>query len=335
MIKERLSNFELLRIIAIVFILVDHVLMVTNSLPSASDIISDATGSISKIFFSVLAIGGVDIFVLISGWFGIHVSRKGLGKYIYEVCFLLWLLLAAFAVAAPSQITVDSLRASLGLYNGYWFIMAYLGLYILSPILNAFVDNVSQRQFGAVLLCLYLFQCYFSWVSNFVDYYSGYSITLFCTLYLTSRYVRLYPIKILSGHPVIAYAAIIFFMTVMTALGLRFTGTALRMLRYDNPLVIASSLCLLLTFDRWKCKSRIINRLAMSCFAVYIIHFNPLVFPYFTKGVMSLWMITNGIAAVAAIFVYLCIIVLACFVVDQLRIVTWNILMKQPKIFNH
>jgi hypothetical protein len=94
-------------------------------------------------------------------------------------------------------------------------------------------------------------------------------------------------------------------------------------------------LCLLLTFDRWKCKSKIINRLAMSCFAVYIIHFNPLVFPYFTKGVMSLWMITNGIATVATIFVYLCIIVLACFVVDQLRIVTWNILMKQAKIFNH
>lgn len=329
--KERLSSIELLRIIAILFVLINHVTMVTCSLPTAEFMTGNPANAVARVLFSVLSVGGVDIFIIISGWFGIHASRRGLGKYIYEVCFLLWLILIGFAIADRGSITVEAIKASVCLYNGYWFIMAYLGLYILSPVLNAFVESATRKQFAAVLIAFYLFQCYFSWLASVVDYYSGYSVTLFCTLYLTARYARLYPVKIVDRHAVAVYIGIMLAMTLIVAVGIRFTGTALRMLRYDNPLVIVSSLCLVSAFSKWNCHNRIVNRIALSCFAVYIIHFNPLVFPYFTKGVMYLWTSMSGIVAAACILAYLIAVFLACSAVDQLRIATWGLLAKRMK----
>lgn len=326
MAKERLSGIEILRIIAILFVMAGHVAMVTCSLPSTDFVTANPLNSIARIFFSVLTIGGVDIFIIISGWFGIHASKRGLCKYIYEVCFLLWLILIAFAIYDRSKLTPEVLKASIGIYNGYWFIMAYLGLYLVSPILNSFAETATKKQFTAVLIALYLFQCYFSWLTNAVDYYNGYSIVLFCILYLTARFARLYPIGVMDRHYLRIYLSILLTMTVIVFAGLRFTGTALRMLRYDNPLVIASSLCMVVALSKWRFRNKVINSIALSCFAVYIIHFNPLIFPYFTDAVMYLWNNMSGFAVAAGIFAYLIMVFLLCSVVDRLRIITWNLI---------
>lgn len=317
--KQRLSNIELLRIISILFVLIGHVSVSLGNRQPASSF-----DFVCKNLLSAIAVGGVDIFVLISGWFGIHATKQGLGKYIYQVCFLLWLIFLGFAIFDRSSINIVTIKATLWIYEGYWFVMAYLGLYLLSPILNSFVENATKRQYQVVLLAFYIFQCYFSWMASMVDYFSGYSITLFCTLYLTSRYMRLYPIKAIEKHNLVIYAVAIIVITTIVTLSLRYTGTALRMMRYDNPLVILSSLCMLTLFSKLKFQSRVINKLAMSVFAVYIIHFHPFVFPYFKEVVITIFNSTSGIITVLSIFLYLCLVFIICFAVDQLRIITWN-----------
>lgn len=324
--KQRLSSFELLRIIAILFVLVGHVSVSIDLLPTGAEITSDATISILKIFISSICVGGVDIFILISGWFGIHVTKRGLAKYIYQVCFLLWLILLSFAIIDRSSLNIQTLKASFCVYNGYWFIMAYLGLYLLSPILNSFTKNSTKRNYQLTLIALYIFQCYFSWIASMVDYFNGYSITLFCILYLTSRYMRLYPIKTIYRNRIKLYICSIILITLIVTLSLKFTGTALRMLRYDNPIIILSSLCLLTIFSKFRFQSRVINKLAMSVFAVYIIHFNPFIFPYFKKGVVTIYNSTSGVITILSMILYLCLIFIVCFVIDQLRIISWKIL---------
>lgn len=314
------------------FVLVDHFYMVTCSLPSAKNISEAILPSFLKILLMSIAVGGVDIFVLISGWFGIHPSKKGLAKYVYQVCFLLWLLLAFFFFYDRDSITLTTVKASFWLYSGYWFLMAYLGLYLLSPILNAFIQSASKRQFQLVLVCLYIFQCYFCWLTGNLDYYGGYSIMFFCLLYLTARYARLYPIKILDARSHYFYCASILFIAVVVILSEYFTGTALRMLRYDNPLVIFASLSLLTTIYKFQFSSRIVNWIAESCFAVYIIHFNPLVFPYFTKGILKIYGETDGLYAIISVFLYLCTVFLCCVFIDRIRIITWKCFQKYCKI---
>ena len=89
MTKQRLSSIELLRIIAILGVLVDHVGMVAGLLPTGGDIVTKPLASIANIFSLSLAIGSVDVFVLISGWFGIKATKRGLARFLYQVFFLI------------------------------------------------------------------------------------------------------------------------------------------------------------------------------------------------------------------------------------------------------
>lgn len=326
MTKQRLSSIELLRIIAILGVLVDHVGMVAGLLPTADDMGAKPLASIANIFFLSLAIGSVDIFVLISGWFGIKTSKRGLAKFLYQVFFLLWIILLFFAIYSPQTVNSSTLKGSFCIYDGYWFIVAYLGLYLLSPILNAFCERATKAQFRFLLIALYAFQCYFTWLTGYIDYYKGYGITFFCILYLTVRYIRLYNMNFLQNHGGAIFLAITITIIIITTVGLRYTGTALRMLRYDNPMVIISSLGVLVFFLKWQFKSKMVNRLAMSVFAVYIIHFNPFVFPYFKEGVLEIYNSTSGAFTTLFIFLYLCLVFLICFVIDQLRVISWKMI---------
>lgn len=328
-LKLRQSNIELLRIIAILFVLLDHANGMIIGLPLKADFDGSLSASATKIFFDSLAVGGVDIFVLISGWFGIHASLKGVARYVFQVAFLLLLLFAVFCIYDHNYLTVDNIRATFCLYGGYWFIIAYLGLYLLSPVLNAFVETASKRQFKVLLVSLYLFQCYFTWLTGYVDYYSGYSITFFCLLYLTARYVRLYPIKIIGDRGLAIFCGITIIITVIVSVSLYFTGTAVRMLRYDNPLVILSSLSLLTAFSKLRIQSTIINRLATACFAVYIIHFNPMVFPFFSHTVRQLYNNNNGVMVLLTIGAFLILVFLICFLIDTLRLIIWKFLVHE------
>lgn len=328
-LKIRQSNIELLRIIAILFVLLDHASGMIIGLPSKTDFDDSLSASATKIFFDSLAVGGVDIFVLISGWFGIHASLKGVARYVFQVAFLLLLLLACFCIYDHSYLTVDNIKATFCLYGGYWFIIAYLGLYLLSPVLNAFAETASRRQFQTLLVSLYIFQCYFTWLTGYIDYYGGYSITFFCLLYLTARYVRLYPIRIIDKKSLVVFCGITIFITVLVSMSLYFTGTAARMLRYDNPLVILSSLCLLTTFSKLQMQSTVINRLATACFAVYIIHFNPMVFPFFSRTVRQLYNNGEGVMVLIMIGAFLILVFFICFLIDTLRLIIWKFLVHE------
>lgn len=83
--------------------------------------------------FEAFAICCVDVFVLISGWFGIRFNLRKLGAFLFQVLFFSFgiFLLAAF-VAPEKALGLEGLK-SVFLFNGgdYWFIKAYLILMVL------------------------------------------------------------------------------------------------------------------------------------------------------------------------------------------------------------
>jgi hypothetical protein len=109
-------------------------------------------------------------------------------------------------------------------------------------------------------------------------------------------------------------------------MSLSFWGNAGRMVRYDNPLVIMEGVCLIFAFQKWHFQSKLINWLAASCFAVYIIHFNPYLFGYYLKGARVIREMYTGIGYPFFILLYLVAVYLICVLIDQLRIFSWRIL---------
>lgn len=326
--RTRQSSIELLRIIAIFFVLIGHVGVVIG-LPSKEDWAVTPISSLIRILFSSFAVGGVDIFVLISGWFGIRFSCKGLGKFVYQVLFLLWSIYLVVICIGNVPFTIEGIQISMGLTGGYWFVMAYLGLYVLSPVLNVFCENATEKQFRLFLIFFYCFQTYYSWVTGFVNYFEGYSIILFCGLYLTARYFRIYPIKFVWGHAWEIYVGCTLVVFVIASFGQWKWGSALRMLRYDNLIVILACISLLCVFSKWQFQNKIINWLATGCFAVYIIHFNPFLFKYFKMVIIWMENTFNGPILLMMIALFLVIVFITCTIIDQIRLRAWTIIAKK------
>lgn len=309
-----MSNMELLRIVAIIFIMFGH-----------SHLRIHQTSTLFDVFFNSIATTGVGVFIAISGWFGIRFKKQGLGKYIFQVLFILWVVYGTFIAFHLTRFDLAGVKISLSFYKGYWFIMGYLGLYLISPILNAFIDYSSKRQFQWVLLSNYLFQGYYSWLSAWYDYYGGYSIFLFGGIYLSTAYLRKYPIKWLHKNALWYFIGTIIIIALIAYFSLWKFGHASRQIRVDNPLMIFASILLVLSFSKLKIQSKSVNWLAASCFAVYLIHYNPFVYPYFMQLIHYVYEQYDGLLYGLMLLFTLLFVYIGCTVFDQLRIICWTL----------
>lgn len=79
--KIRDSNIELLRILAMFMVLLVHADFFSLGIPSVEDIQNNQLDSFWRIFFEAVNIPCVNIFVLISGYFGIKPTFKGGGEF--------------------------------------------------------------------------------------------------------------------------------------------------------------------------------------------------------------------------------------------------------------
>ena len=191
--KERMSNIELLRVISIFLILVTHADFWALGEPSLSEVGSAFLPSFTRIFFESLSIICINIFVLISGWFSIHASLKGIFKLLFQVFFMLLLIYAIYILLGWDTFNLHSLSQCFIVGHEFWFIKAYLGLVILSPALNSFVEYASEKILRIVLVVFFTYQCLYAWITPgawFLHY--GYSVTSFAGLYLLARYFRRY-----------------------------------------------------------------------------------------------------------------------------------------------
>ena len=84
----RQSNIELLRILSMFFVLIGHINGLIIGLPNKEFFTLDLSSSFLRVLIQGISVVGVNIFVLISGWFGIKTSLKGGSAFIFQFLFL-------------------------------------------------------------------------------------------------------------------------------------------------------------------------------------------------------------------------------------------------------
>ena len=72
---KRQSNIELLRVVSMFLILVVHVVYFSLGIPTQEMVVSSPVSSITHLFIMAVSFCAVDVFVLISGYFGIKPSK--------------------------------------------------------------------------------------------------------------------------------------------------------------------------------------------------------------------------------------------------------------------
>ena len=230
-----------------------------------------------------LFIPAVDIFVMISGWFGIRARLNGALRLLFQILFC-GIAVGLFQLLRGAQI--GSFGKIFEHACGMWFVWSYLVLYILSPVLNAFVEKASERELRNLLLAVFGMEV-LDEILSLSLFHSGFSPLHFAFIYLLARYLRLYlaprwqsvSTRWLVGAFCGVTLLMVFLQWMAGAVGSPklYNHFSHFFTIYTNPLCIAQAALIILIFARLKFQSRIVNYLASAALTVYLFHQNKYV----------------------------------------------------------
>ena len=323
--KQRLSNIELLRIIAMLMVMAIHATFETFGYAHAKSILHAPVSWLGIITTASACFGCVDIFILITGWFGTSFKLRGAFKLALQVIFIslaMYPLLWALGGEMPKN-AYDFVQV----IWGYWFIRCYLVLYLFTPILNSYIQKVDEKTLRHFLILFFAITVPFSFVSPDLSY--GYSTISFMGLYLLGRYLHLYGasrLRHISKYLfLVIWAGCVLFMAIVVW-GAAFISVPLLnhlmkiFTSYANPITIFAACNLLLFFTRLSLKSKVINWLAAGSFAAYLTHQQLYIRPYYFELMRDInKQITSPILFFLAALAAILLIYLASALLDSIR----------------
>lgn len=325
---------ELLRIVAMVLVMITHASFLSFGVPTQSDTIDRPFYSFNLFFFQGISVVCVNVFALLSGWFGISWKPYRILELLFQVFFFsLFIILLLSLLGINKHFDSHLLRRFFFLNSSdYWFFKAYLGLYILSPVLNTFIQYCAKKTACQILILFFCFQTIYGWLSLYGAQWfeGGYSAISFVGLYLLARYIRVYPITLMDKSWKYYFSFFILTVVFLSILSfiLVYNGYNIvgRIYTYTNPLVILLSISLLLLFSKLKpFYNHMVNWIASSCFAVYLLHANELVLrPIYGKTIYELYCNFSGIIFIIYLFFFLSFTFVISILLDKVRLWLWN-----------
>lgn len=284
--KKRLAQYELLRVIAMFGVLMNHVF--NYGLHIYDDFTLDVSSGDGFMLWSILelmkltALPSVNCYILITGYFLINSTQWRL-KGIWKVWSTTWFyavsiyLLAVATGLCPFQ-WAELLQHATPLYsNSYWFVTSYIALMFLAPFLSWGLQRLSQRQYQ-VLLILGFIICFQFFLGQYVM--DNQQILLFVYLFVIGGYIRRFHADSRRRPAFYAILAVLILMLmycITIAKNYYFNGHDFYIYAMAyHGLVLPFSVTIFLFFKQLNIQGRhlqiFIYAIAPLCFSVYIIH---------------------------------------------------------------
>lgn len=324
----RQSNIELLRMLAMLLVLVLHADYVALGAPTPLTLAATPATATAQLVTEALALVSVNVFVLISGWFGIRPTPRGFANLALQCVYFLGGIYITCVALGRTPLNCQGILSALGLTLTPWFIPAYIALYILSPLLNAYITHATHRQLGLTLLAFYAFQTILDCPGAGIGWIArGYSVFSFTGLYLLAAWLRQHT-RAKKPKALTCLAAYLACCLMNAAISLLYlhnnSDNTLFFTSYDNPLVIAAAVALLLCFAQINIGARTwINTLAASCLAVYLLHAGRFMVD-FRHLITSAYTRHSGPAALLTMLAIILGVYLAAIILDQPRRLLWR-----------
>lgn len=319
---QRQSSFELLRILSMAMVLVVHLDGASLGLPEPNgEIVAMSARDWWCLVVESLSIIGVNCFTLISGYFGIRISWRGLLKFSASCLFYSLGIYLGLVVTGllPWQWTDFADAVMIFSHTDLWYVPAYLGLYLISPILNAGVENLEKGRFQWCLMAFVAFNLYCGWWWGAQFNATGYTVVQLIMMYLIGRYIGRYGMFFPAWNK---HYYLLAFLLCSGAITLQavFCNAAWTY-AYNSPLVVLSSVAFFQWVGSMRFESRVVNTLAASSFAVYLLHKNPYIWGNIIKPA-SIYMWQEFSLPTFTVFVLLAVVVIYLFttLIDRVRI---------------
>lgn len=286
--KVRQSNFELLRIISMLMIIIHHFVMHGGVYGGVQ-----GNGLWPRIVASIFFIGGslgVNIFMLISSYFLIDTkfSLKRVLRIWFEVFFYsaVFVLIGKFCMHETYDYATW-LRSFLPVtFNAAWFAVVYIFMCFISPFMNRLIKSLNKKNYTALITVLFISLVGMSVLTFASPQRIFFNLSsLFIFMYFTAGYIKRFSIRILDNKFVsmavfilsaaITCAFIILFNKLSAGGSKFFEARAGIPNNHESLFMFLAAVSLFMFFKNIDLgKNRVINYIAATAFGVYLIHDN-------------------------------------------------------------
>lgn len=316
-------------------VLMSHAGFYSVGMPKFEDFMVHPLGAPLTIIYESFTYICVNVFVLISGWFGIYFKFSRIVNLIFQVLFIsiftrTLLVVTGYATIPNRLELVDFLSM-----HCYWLVLSHILLYALSPVLNAFVENRCRIEVKRFLLFFFVVQTVYGWLLKDSAFHYGYSTLSFVGLYLLARNILLYKpewSKLSKKYDLALYVLLSLMTAAFSTLQiLSRHGDGWLPFMYLCPLVVSASVFLFLFFAKMKLQNKKINLLASSVFAVYLVNCEPSSYNAFTSCIAK-WNLTNDVLPFMLKTSLLLVLVFGVsWLLDRVRLSLWNFISVKSK----
>ncbi|MCM1327365.1 MAG: acyltransferase [Bacteroidales bacterium] len=334
----RMANLELLRCIAMMMVVVLHFLGKGEILGSLTENRLDSTETAAWLLES-FCIVAVNLYMLISGYF-LSASSFKLSRLL-KLWLQIWMYSAGIGLLAyvlgiyPSSefgfhyLLTLMLPVSMG---HYWFLTAYVFLYLMLPLFGRAIRGMSKGQMQAVLALLLFSFCILKSVvpARLEMDGQGYDVLWYLCVFLTAAYIRRFGWRFLEkkSHGLWLYlmAVLAIFCGTMVLRRIylstgKFAYIIKICLEYNHVLPLLAAVGLFGVFLKLKVSGRfagVVNKIGPYTLGVYLLHENMGV-----RYVWPKWLGAFCVDSVGSLFLYTAAAAVSVFTVgilaDMLR----------------
>lgn len=310
MTKQRNSSLELIRLICIFFVVLWH---------SFGPYVNNMTGSNLVITSFIHAITNNTnlLFMLLSGYFGIHFALNKLIKLdlaiiFYDITYLLFF----------SNFTIKGLVTSCMpiIFKNHWFVSCYFAIAFFSPYLNKIPEKLDRHTFRNLLLLLlllfYLIPTIF--FSEIIED-TGKGIVCMSIMYLIGRYLNMYysNYRFRRNRLLILYLGSILIATFLNLILTKVQGVYMSMYVRDNSIfIVISAISLFLFFREFHFSNTFIDHLVPNVVILYCIEGYG---RHILANYIDLSLYQNSPFFLLAILGFALIVLVVCILVNELR----------------
>jgi len=278
MVVERKSNFDLLRIVAMIMVITIHYVGWGGSANNTK--IGEANFFIAGIL-AVLSQVGVNCFYLISGYFlkeGQNINwKKG-------VCF--WGQILFYSVTVPIILAllgyikldlITTIKTFLPIItNQYWFASIFIVVILISPLLSLMTNKLTNKQLRNLLIVVFFIDSIQPMFFHNAIGEDGYGLVHAIFMILIGNYIRKVDFSIKNKWiGLLIYFSGIGLGSVINIGWLVYFGERNKIiLDYNSPFVIISSIYLFVFFKQLNFKNVFVSKIAPYIFAVYLVNDN-------------------------------------------------------------
>ncbi|MDQ0359795.1 acyltransferase [Breznakia pachnodae] len=328
---KRISGIDILKIFSMFMIVGVHILNIGGVLQALPPFQSNKyylfTG-LNTIFYIC-----VNCYALASGYLMVN-SKFKISKILKLWVIVLFYLLL-FGIIFNDKINTFYYFFPI-LSNQYWYFIAYVGLYFLSPFLNHYMienrNNKNLKTFIILLIIIFAVLPYFSYTPNLFTLNNGYSVLWLVICYIIGAYIKLCNVQFKKKFliPILFSSLFIEYIIKLVKTYSDMNGIKLPIILnsgiYTSVFMLLAAICLMLLFLRINIKNPTLTKFfstsAAITFGIYIIQENILFRAQFIENKFGS---IGTMSTVNSILYYICSVVIIYFVCHLIEFIRMHI----------